>query len=298
MRTQKQIFKEAPRYRSFYTCDLWRGYVHDTENGRATAISQGATHFAPLTFHRLDPGGNPAFSRWGCFYYQFRTKHNFEAAISEIRRVYLRDQGNSIQATEKAGFTYDLYIPSWLFPYEAFQSNLHLHYNTFSKHLTSFWGRLGLEVVRRGPSNIPAEYKHLFREAPNERIFIPSSLHAETLRVMRSPPPPESPIFPPIKPLTNSVGEIACGQGHSVAGVKCAITLLAYFRAGKIEEFTQRDASRAVTGTFTLDFGVLEALRILVATGHIVKCPELFPLSTGGRSHWFLVNPGIRSISP
>lgn len=285
---QWEIFQEAPRYRGFYRCGLWCGYVHDTEKGREKARSQGATHFDPLTFHRLDPGGRPAPSLWGCFFYKFRARRAFREDVFDYLRwrVPDLDDGDVCVFDCKDGH-YDLYLSPRLFSYKSALDGLPETYEAFARQLASDLSAPGAEVRCIPDSLIPVDREDILRKP----LLFGSGVR--TLFQMKKPHPRKLPVFPRISALINERGEIACGMGHSSDGVKCAITLESRFRQNCIVEFTQRNALRAVGGTFTLDCGVEEALRILVATGHIVECPDLSPKSNGRRSTWFLVNPEV-----
>lgn len=285
---QWKIFQEAPRYRGFYIGDCWHGYVHDTEKGRAKARLQGATHFDPLTLHRLDPGGSPAPSLWGCFFYKFRAGRSFKQDVANYLGWHVPDleDGDVCIIDGKDGYC-DLYLSPRLFSCKSALYGLHETHDEVARKLARDLGMLGPEVGRVRPCLIPESREDILRKP----LLFGSGVR--TLFQMKKPHPRKLPVFPRISALINERGEISCGMGHSNDGVKCAITLESRFRQKRIEEFTQRDALRAVDGTFTLDCGVEEALRILVATGHILECPDLSPKSNGRRPTWFLVNPEV-----
>lgn len=294
MRPQRRILKEAPRYRGFYTCDYWRGYVHDTEAGRATAISLGATHFDPLTFHRLDPGGKPAPGLWGCFFYKFRASRTFKKDVVDFlcEHGVTLDDGDVCVIDGRDG-SYDLYLSPRLFLRQSPPYGLPETYNAVARRLAGDLSLPGSEVQCVKASLIPANCEDIHRRP----LSFGSDVRAPF--GMQKPHPRKPPTFPPISALINERGGIACGVEHSNDGVRCALMLETRFRQKGIEEFTQRDALRAADGTFTLDRGVEEALRLLEATGHIVRCPDLTPRSPGRRSTWFLVNPEVlRQGSP
>lgn len=288
MRPQRRILKEAPRYRGFYTCGLWRGYVHDTEAGRAAAISMGATHFDPLTFHRLDPGGNPAPGLWGCFFYRFRASQTFEKEVVNFLREYVAtlDDGDVCVIDGKDG-SYDLYLSPRLFLCQSPLYGLPETYNAVARGLARGLSLPGAEVQCVKASLIPANGENILRKP------LSFGSGVGTIFDMQKPHPRKPPAFPPISALINERGGIACGMEYSHDGVRCARMLETRFLQKSIEEFTQRDALRAADGTFTLNCGVEEALLLLEAAGHIVRCPDLTPRSKGRRSTWFLVNPEV-----
>jgi len=285
---QWEIFKEAPRYRGFYIGDCWRGYVHDTEKGREKARSQKATHFDPLTFHRLDPGGRLAPSLWGCFFYKFRAGRSFKEDVANYLRWHVPDleDGDVCVIDGKDGH-YDLYLSPRLFSCKSALYGLRETYDSMARELARDLSAPGAEVRCIPDSLIPFDREDVLSKS------LSFGSGVRTPFQMKKPHPRKPLVFPRIRPLINERGEIGCGMGHSNDGVKCAITLESRFRQKCIVEFTQRDALRAVDGTFTLDCGVEEALRILVATGHILECPDLSPKSNGRRPTWFLVNPEV-----
>lgn len=285
---QWKIFQEAPRYRGFYRCDLWCGYVHDTEKGRAKARSLKATHFDPLTFHRLDPGGKPALSLWGCFFYKFRARRAFREDVFDYLRWRIPNlEDDDVCAFDCKDGHYDLYLSPRLFSYKSALDGLPETYEAFARQLASDLSAPGAEVRCIPDSLIPVDREDILSKSLS---FGPGM---RTLFQLRKPHPRKPLVFPRISALINERGEIGCGMRHANDGVKCAVTLESRLSQKRILEFTQRDALRAVDGTFALGCGVEEALRILVAIGHIVECPDLSPKSNGRRSTWFLVNPEV-----
>lgn len=98
----------------------------------------------------------------------------------------------------------------------------------------------------------------------------------------------------PFRPLISEDGAVSCGPNTSARAVKCAIKLTGWLQRDGIVEFRRRDALRAVDGSFTLDTGVDEALRLMTAHGYLIQCP-LPTYSFGGRppSPWYVVNPAV-----
>ena len=94
-------------------------------------------------------------------------------------------------------------------------------------------------------------------------------------------------------PLIDANGQSAC-PGATMDGLKCAIKLQTWIRQQGITEFRCRNASQAVSGTFTLDNGLDEALDILSRHGFIRECEPFVYNSRGRRSGpWQVLNPMV-----
>jgi len=97
---------------------------------------------------------------------------------------------------------------------------------------------------------------------------------------------------PPLPLLSSQHNITAHPHEASDIGVKCAISLLQWCRQFKITEFRRRDASRAVDGTFTRDYGLDEALNILLAHGYLREFTMPRYTYPGRRpSPWYVLNP-------
>ena len=99
----------------------------------------------------------------------------------------------------------------------------------------------------------------------------------------------------PIKPLINPVSGISnCHQTHSDVDVKCAITLVRWFKVDGISEFRTQNALRKVSGVFSLKEGVEGAVSILLSHGAIAECPfPAFRYPCKRPSPWYVVNPNF-----
>lgn len=77
--------------------------------------------------------------------------------------------------------------------------------------------------------------------------------------------------------------------------IKCALHLSEWIRRRGIREFRQRDALKAVDGTFKRDSGVVQALIILQNHNVISVCEPLVPTLPGRPvGPWFIVNPDFQ----
>jgi|GEM_PF-6306965 len=92
-------------------------------------------------------------------------------------------------------------------------------------------------------------------------------------------------------PLVDEAGALSCQKGRSMEGCRCAIKLVQWFRGRGLGEFRQRDALRAVDGSYRRDQGVEEALRTLSAHRYIQECPTPNFSYPGRRTRWFVINP-------
>jgi hypothetical protein len=152
-----------------------------------------------------------------------------------------------------------------------------------------YWSEM--DLGRRAAT--PCELNDLRCDQSIPSHLLDAILQASENNVLRPDAPPRD--WLPFVPLISPNAASGCDANYSVAGLKCAIRLIAWCRSNKVYEFRQRNALQAVDGTFTLDYGVSEGLAILQSHGYLRECP--FPRFSyrGRRPRWFVVNPSLFS---
>lgn len=306
--------------------------IPDTPKALEWAIRQhGATHLSTLSFHRLNLDGKTVPYQWGDFYCRWMDGASDRGASrlhdvlclimlrrlpqidpSEIRVTLLGKQ--QIGITFPAAFFHLTQGAAWLRQYyklfadtlrnwvaELGCTNLIVQHDDFIDIPNRRVGDMGYAVSMSMAEYLSTEecklpqLMRLPREQPVLRCVsvidsdIGSELQSTAFHLMKQQQGRNQTGWSETKPLLNPFG----GSNYPPTSIKCALSLIKWCHLHRLVEFSRRDALRAVDGTFTLNNGVADALRILQTHNHILECP-VPDIRCGGRHPlWYLVNPSI-----